>query len=771
MKLLDTILYDRQIRTYGLDACNKILSSSVLVINLSKGLGTEICKNLVLSGINTLYLYDNELINEEDLLTGYYYKNIGETRSIELKNKLIELNPNVNIISVDNYKQNQLVTIIINKENDYIHKVNDYTRFINNKLIVLFSSGLKGSIFVDANINHIINDINGEYHEPIQIKDIDNEGIVYTIEPHNLQSDDLIKLDNIEGLDNIILNKIYKIIVINRFTFKLLDFNYNFKFINGTVIYIKKEYNINHKKYYLDNNINLDNVNLDNEIEIMPIVSIFGSMVASETIKLISHKYMPINQWFTWEESSLIKNINRDNTCKTNYGKIFGKELENKLINSKWFLVGSGAIGCEHLKNLAYMNVKDIIITDPDIIEKSNLNRQFLFRDIHIGKFKSKIAGDIIKNMNNNINIISDIEKVDYNNIKYTDNIFNNNNITGVLNGLDNINARKFMDEQCYKYNIPLFECGTHGTKGNMQPIIPYLTETYSDSTDPDIEKTYPVCTIKSFPNDIKHTIHWALEQFEELNNFNSSLIIFNKLFNEEIIKLLELKPINFEESPGKLFWASGRKCPKPIYYDNNNKYHNIFIEISNKLINNNNIFDKDNELHIEWIYSVANIRANNYNIKNEEKYVVEGIVKKIIPAISTTTSIISGLSMLELLKYLLNLKLEDYKSSFINLVEPIIIQSEPQKSKSYKIGDKEINSWTKFIYNKNTILKELKEYYEKLFNINIIIITYNNIMLYSDFMTNKLNKLIGDLVNNNDKINIMLDKNIYFPDIIIKIN
>jgi len=47
--------------------------------------------------------------------------------------------------------------------------------------------------------------------------------------------------------------------------------------------------------------------------------------------------------------------------------------------------VGAGAIGCEMLKNWALMGVGvgdggHIIVTDMDIIEKSNLNRQFLFR-------------------------------------------------------------------------------------------------------------------------------------------------------------------------------------------------------------------------------------------------------------------------------------------------------------------------------------------------------------------------------------------------------
>ena len=52
--------------------------------------------------------------------------------------------------------------------------------------------------------------------------------------------------------------------------------------------------------------------------------------------------------------------------------------------------VGCGAIGCEMLKGYAQLGVgrkgsKGLItITDNDIIEKSNLNRQFLFRKEHI---------------------------------------------------------------------------------------------------------------------------------------------------------------------------------------------------------------------------------------------------------------------------------------------------------------------------------------------------------------------------------------------------
>lgn len=46
--------------------------------------------------------------------------------------------------------------------------------------------------------------------------------------------------------------------------------------------------------------------------------------------------------------------------------------------------IGCGAIGCEMLKNYAMLGVATneglITVTDNDLIEKSNLNRQFLFR-------------------------------------------------------------------------------------------------------------------------------------------------------------------------------------------------------------------------------------------------------------------------------------------------------------------------------------------------------------------------------------------------------
>lgn len=66
-------------------------------------------------------------------------------------------------------------------------------------------------------------------------------------------------------------------------------------------------------------------------------------------------------------------------------------------------MVGAGAIGCELLKNFAMINLGtkgQITLTDPDVIEVSNLSRQFLFREKHLRKPKSSTAAAAAIQMN-----------------------------------------------------------------------------------------------------------------------------------------------------------------------------------------------------------------------------------------------------------------------------------------------------------------------------------------------------------------------------------
>ena len=66
-------LYDRQIRLWGTSAI-EITFNKILVINLG-AIGSEIVKNLVLGGINTIEILDNSTIQPQDFAAQFLPNN------------------------------------------------------------------------------------------------------------------------------------------------------------------------------------------------------------------------------------------------------------------------------------------------------------------------------------------------------------------------------------------------------------------------------------------------------------------------------------------------------------------------------------------------------------------------------------------------------------------------------------------------------------------------------------------------------------------------
>ncbi|CAK7198182.1 E1 ubiquitin-activating protein [Sporothrix eucalyptigena] len=634
--------------------------------------------------------------------------------------------------------------------------------------------------------------------------------------------------------------------------------------------------------------------------DLNPMAAFFGGIVAQEVLKAVSGKFNPVVQWFYFDSlESLPEKFERsEELCKPIGSRydgqiaVFGTKYQEHLSNIKQFLVGAGAIGCEMLKNWAMIGLGTgpngkITVTDMDSIEKSNLNRQFLFRSKDVGSMKSDTAAKAVQSMNPDLEGHIDClrERVS----DETEDIFNEDfwgSLDGVTNALDNVEARTYVDRRCVFFQKPLLESGTLGTKGNTQVVLPMLTESYSSSQDPP-EQSFPMCTLKSFPNKIEHTIAWARELFDtnfvksaetvnlyltQPNFIESSLkqagneiatletlrdylkneraltfedcvswarMLFEKQYTNAIQQLLYNFPKDSLTSSGTPFWSGPKRAPDPVKFDAKNPTHfsflvaatnlhafnyNINVQAKDKgdyfealenvivpdfspdpgvkiqaddkepvsanpmsdndsqiygtranggelqdpnagassLNNEDEVsdliktipkpstlagfklmpveFEKDDDtnFHIDFITAASNLRAENYKIEPADRHKTKFIAGKIIPAIATTTALVTGLVVLELYKVLDGkTDLEKYKNGFINLALPFFGFSEPIASPKVEYrgpnGKVSLDKiWDRFEVP-NFTLRELIDDFEKR-GLTISMLSSGVSLLYASF-------------------------------------
>jgi ubiquitin-activating enzyme E1 len=148
---------------------------------------------------------------------------------------------------------------------------------------------------------------------------------------------------------------------------------------------------------------------------------------------------------------------------------------------------------------------------------------------------------------------------------------------------------------------------------------------------------------------------------------------------------------------------------------------------------------DDDTNFHIDFITAASNLRATNYNIPIADRHATKQIAGKIIPAIATTTSLVTGLVCLELYKIIDGKKkIESYKNGFINLALPFFGFSEPIAPLRTKDENNGWTLWDRIEFQGDLTLREFITWFEKEKKLKITMVSEGVSMLWSTFIPKK---------------------------------
>lgn len=279
-----------------------------------------------------------------------------------------------------------------------------------------------------------------------------------------------------------------------------------------------------------------------------------------------------------------------------------GEELLQKLAETPVLVVGAGGLGCEILKDLSMSGFESIHVIDMDVIEYSNLNRQFLFRKDDVGKPKAIAAAEFINRRCGKrivtpvVGRLQDQPREWYRQFKV------------IVSGLDSVDARRYLssvvaglvqvDEETGDVDletvIPIIDGGSEGFRGQVFNLAPYVTpcfECLMETFPP--QTTYPLCTIASEPRLPEHCIQYAAE----------------------------------------VAWGNAVEYPKPF-------------APGTKL-------DPDNPEHMSWVFETAKRRAEEKGIRGVTLQLTYGVVKNVVPAIAGNNALIAGVCANEAFKFI----------------------------------------------------------------------------------------------------------------------
>lgn len=147
-----------------------------------------------------------------------------------------------------------------------------------------------------------------------------------------------------------------------------------------------------------------------------------------------------------------------------------GVEGQEKLLNSKVLIIGTGGLGAPAAMYLAAAGIGTIGLVDGDAVDLSNLQRQIIHQTADVGKLKAESGKETINAINPDVKVIT------YNEFATSENIMDiikDQDYDFILDGTDNFPAKFLINDACVLAKKPFSHAGIIRFQGQLTTYIP----------------------------------------------------------------------------------------------------------------------------------------------------------------------------------------------------------------------------------------------------------------------------------------------------------
>ncbi|ERL89128.1 SUMO-activating enzyme subunit 1 [Dendroctonus ponderosae] len=319
LSTVEAELYDRQIRLWGIKSQERLRAANILLIGV-RGLGSEIAKNIMLSGINSLVILDDGEVTEEEPQTNFLINqdSIGMKIADAVLVKAQALNPLVKVsadtsdLATKDPKFFEGFTMIIATriKTDLLMKIDKVCRANNVKLIF-------GDVF--GSFGYSVSDFQEHDYYEDQLRLVSKKRVLDATETKPEK-----ETVNVKG--QIVYPELNKVLILPNTKqsvdhIKKVKRRNEYFFLMLILLEFRNRQNRNPDIEHKEKDIALlqdikiavldlygfDHHKLNDVLfelvfgEVVPVCAVLGGVIAQEVIKAVSQKEVPINNVFLFD--------------------------------------------------------------------------------------------------------------------------------------------------------------------------------------------------------------------------------------------------------------------------------------------------------------------------------------------------------------------------------------------------------------------------------------------------------------------------------------